>query len=102
MPLTLSFTLDPLRSWRMCEAQAKKGQGGGYLEQALTTDAEPVARAASPRRERGSRVDVRGGAAARSPSPPESPVEQIAVAARLRQDVLFLGHRGLEPSEEER
>lgn len=90
MPVVLNFTLNPLQSWLSYRSKDNKASESDYVEQTLTNETSPhhgagVATKPSAR----ARVEVVSTSDTSAPTTPSTPREQVALAARLRQDVLF-------------
>lgn len=90
MSVVLNFTLDPLRSWLTYRAKDNKASERDYIEQALTN--EPSTRySAEVTAKHGARarVEVVSASHASATTAPTAHREQVALAAHMRQDVLF-------------
>jgi hypothetical protein len=104
MTLTVSFTLDPLGSWRSSRSAANKSSDSleAYLEEALATQPSESESESAPSLARVARESAQGSPAGRASVVATSGVakpsancdrEQLTLAARLKLDQLPLGRR---------
>jgi aminoglycoside phosphotransferase family enzyme len=89
MSVVLNFTLDPLRSWLSYRSKDNKASESEYLEQTLANEtSSPLEVGLATRPNVRARVDVVSTSDASQRATTTPVPEQVALAARSRQDVL--------------